>query len=321
VDRSDQGLPPIVAGVTTQIDSLKENERRLADALAEAEAARERLDRLAHYAPAGLYEFRIFPDGRSEMPYYNAQLPVLLGITAEDIEADPNGAPVLNVFADDKVELAARIRRSKKHLTPYEHEYRVNHPERGVIWVLTQGVPVREADGATVWYGSSIEITERIEMEKQLEITKRERTVTLADIEKDKAVEQEKKAIQDIIRQRVAVERAVAEEEEHTKDTREFAAAERKKKVAITEAEQAAEENLIKDIKAAEARQKAAMHEAQEREILAEAEKVTSVKLAEAKEILAKGIVAEQSASGLAHVKVMEAEADAVKKKGEASTE
>ncbi len=163
--------------------------------------------------------------------------------------------------------------------------------------------------------------TERIEMEKQLEITKRERTVTLADIEKEKAVEQEKKAIQDIIRQRVAVERAVAEEEEQTKDTREFATADRKKKVAITGAEQEAEEGLIKDIKAAEAKQKAAVHQAQEREILAEAEKITSVKVAEAKEIMAKGIVAEQSASGLAHVKVMEAEAGAVKMKGEAEAE
>ncbi len=163
--------------------------------------------------------------------------------------------------------------------------------------------------------------TERIEMEKQLEITKRERTVTLAAIEKEKAVEQEKKAIQDIIRQRVAVERAVAEEEERTKDTRAFADADRTKKVAITEAEQAAEENLIKDIKAAEAKERAAVHQAKEKEILSEAEKVTSVKMTEAKEIMAKGIIAEQSAAGLAHVKVMEAEADAVKKKGEAEAE
>ncbi len=143
----------------------------------------------------------------------------------------------------------------------------------------------------------------------------------LATIEKDKAVEQERKLIQDIIRQRVAVQRAVAEEEERTKDTRAFAEAERQKKVAITAAEQAAEEHLIKDIKAAEAKQKAATHQAQEKEILAEAEKVTSLKMAEAKQTMAKGVIAEQSASGLSHVKVMEAEAEAIKKKGEAEAE
>ena len=124
-------------------------------------------------------------------------------------------------------------------------------------------------------------------MERQLEVTKREQTVTLAQIEKERAVEQEKKAIQDIIRQRVAVERAVAEEEERTKDTRAFADADRKKKVALTMAEQNAEELLIADIKAAEARERAAQHTAKEKETLAEMEKVTAVKMAEAKEIMA----------------------------------
>ena len=163
--------------------------------------------------------------------------------------------------------------------------------------------------------------TERIEMERQLEVTKREQTVTLAQIEKERAVEQEKKAIQDIIRQRVAVERAVAEEEERTKDTRAFADADRKKKVALTMAEQNAEELLIADIKAAEARERAAQHTAKEKETLAEMEKVTAVKMAEAKEIMAHGIIAEESAKGLAQVKVQEAEAEAIKKKGVAQAE
>lgn len=163
--------------------------------------------------------------------------------------------------------------------------------------------------------------TERIEKDRQLEVTEREKTVAIATIEKDKAVEVEKKAIQDIIRQRVAVERTVAEEEERIKDTRAIADADRNKKVAITEAEQLAEQELIKDIKAAEAKEKAAEHEAKEREIIAEAEKVTAVKLAESKKTMAEGIIAEESASGLAHIKVQEAEANAIKMKGEAEAE
>jgi uncharacterized membrane protein YqiK len=163
--------------------------------------------------------------------------------------------------------------------------------------------------------------TERIEKDRQLEVTEREKTVAIATIEKDKAVEQEKKAIQDIIRQRVAVERTVAEEEERIKDTRAFADADRQKKVAIVEAEQLAEQELIKDIKSAEAKERAAVHEAKEKEIRAEVEKVTAIKVAEAKQTMAQGVIAEESASGLAHVKVQEAEADAIKKKGEAEAE
>lgn len=163
--------------------------------------------------------------------------------------------------------------------------------------------------------------TERIERDRQIEVTQREKTVTLATIEKDKAVEQERKLIQDIIRQRVAVERAVAEEEERTKDTRAYADADRKKKVAITAAEQSAEESLIKDIKAAEAKERVAVHLAKEKETQAEVEKITAVKLSEAKQIMAQGVIAEESAMGLSQVKVQEAEAEAIKKKGAAEAE
>ena len=56
--------------------------------------------------------------------------------------------------------------------------------------------------------------TERVERERGLEVAERERVVTLADIEKEKAIEVEKKNIQDVIKERVMVERTVVEEEE-----------------------------------------------------------------------------------------------------------
>ena len=93
--------------------------------------------------------------------------------------------------------------------------------------------------------------------------TERERVVTLAEIEKEKAVEVEKKIIQDVIRERVMVERAVVEEEEKIKDTREFATADRSKQVAVTGAEEIAQQELVKQVKAAEAGKQAADFEAE----------------------------------------------------------
>ena len=157
---------------------------------------------------------------------------------------------------------------------------------------------------------------ERIEKERLLEVTERDKVVSLATIEKEKILEEEKKKIQDIIRQRVSVERNVAEEKEKTNDLIALAGAERQKKVTIIAAEKEAEQNFIIDIKSAEAKEKAAMHTAKEKEILAEVEKSTAVKISEAKEILAVGVIAEESAKGLAEVKVDEAAAEAIKKKG-----
>lgn len=160
--------------------------------------------------------------------------------------------------------------------------------------------------------------TERVEKDRQLEINERERVVTLAQIEKEKALETERKNIQEVIRERVAIEKTVVDEEENIKDTRAFAEADRNKTVAIKAAEQEAEAQLVQEIKAAEARKAAAEHEAKQKLIEAEAAQQSANKEADAIKILADADATRQAAVGLAEAKVMEAKADAREKQGEA---
>ncbi len=160
--------------------------------------------------------------------------------------------------------------------------------------------------------------TERVEKERGLEITVRERVVTLAQIDKEKAVEVEKKNIQEVIRQRVMVEREVVEEEERIKDTQEFAAADRKKQVAVTGAEELAQQELITQVKAADAEKQSAVLKAETIVVTAEAEKIAAEKETEAKKMLAEATRAEQAAPGLAEAEVTLAKADALKKEGTA---
>lgn len=160
--------------------------------------------------------------------------------------------------------------------------------------------------------------TERVEKDRGLEITERERVVTLADIEKEKAVEVEKKNIQDVIRQRVMVEREVVEEEEKIKDTREFAAADRKKLVAIKEAEELAQQQLVTEVQAAQADMQAAELEAKTIVVKAEAEREAAAKESDAKKMLAEATQAETAATGLGEAQVKVAMADAIEKEGTA---
>jgi flotillin len=150
---------------------------------------------------------------------------------------------------------------------------------------------------------------ERVEKDRLLEATERERVVSLADIEKEKVIEVQKKEIQDVIRERVIVERAVVEEQERIKDTQEFATADRAKQVAITAAEKDAQEALVKEIKAAEARRDAARFTAEETVISAEAVRDASEREAVGKKLLAEGVTAEQAAAGLAEATVIESKA------------
>ncbi len=158
--------------------------------------------------------------------------------------------------------------------------------------------------------------TERVEKDKLLEQTEKEKIVTLAQIEKEKTVEIERKNIQDVIKERVKLEKGVVEEEQNIKDIEAFREVERVKTVGITEASRQAEEKLIYTVKAAEADKKAAEEKAKEMLIDAEARKDAATKQAEARKILAEAQAREEATIGLSEAEVMMAKAAATERQG-----
>ncbi|MEC7566639.1 MAG: flotillin family protein [Planctomycetota bacterium] len=158
--------------------------------------------------------------------------------------------------------------------------------------------------------------TERVERDRGLEATDRERVVALADIDKDKAIEVEKRNIQEVIRERVIVERGVVEETERIKDTEQFATVDRLKRVTVTKADMEAEESLVKEVKAADAQKQAAERNAEQVVIEAEADRQRAEKETQAIKMLAEAKTADQAASGLAEAQVQEAKATSKEKDG-----
>ncbi|WP_397381503.1 flotillin family protein [Prosthecobacter sp.] len=184
---------------------------------------------------------------------------------------------------------------------------------------------------------------ERVTRDRDLEIIDRERVTTLKAIEKEKAVEVEKKNIQEVIKDRVALEKTVVIEQQKMKDAEAFATADREKQVALTNAEKNAQEQLIQKIKEAEAskqsaqlaaeqsafttikaadasKQAAELH-AQELLTLAEARQESASKDAAAEKSLAEGRTASSAAIGLGEAQVLLAKAEASQKQGTADAE
>ncbi|MFD8006332.1 flotillin family protein [Streptomyces mirabilis] len=159
---------------------------------------------------------------------------------------------------------------------------------------------------------------ERIEKDRLLEVIARERETGLTRIAADKEVEAEKREIAEVIRERVAVDRTVAEQEESIKKLRAVEEAERGRQTVIIAAEAQAQEKLVKDIKAAEAAETAAKHRAAEQLTLAEARLKSADLDARAKLRLAEGIQAESAAAGLADVQVRDKAAEVTEKAGRA---
>ncbi|GAA4521853.1 MULTISPECIES: flotillin family protein [Nonomuraea] len=160
--------------------------------------------------------------------------------------------------------------------------------------------------------------SERIEKDRLLEVIARERETELSRIAKDKEVETEKRSIAEVIRERIAVDKTVAEQEESIKRLRVVEEAERTRQSVIIAAEAEAQENLVKDIKAAEAAEAASKFRAREELVLAEARQQAAELDARAKMRLAEGLQAEAAASGLAEVQVKERDAEAIEKVGRA---
>lgn len=181
---------------------------------------------------------------------------------------------------------------------------------------------------------------ERVKRDQELESIERQRVTELKDIEKDKAVEVQKKEIQDVIKERVAVEKTVVIEQEKIKDTEAFAGADRTKQVKVTLAEAQAQEVLIEQIKRAEAQKEAAQLKAdqelyervkaadadkqaaelhaEEVVVAAEAEQAAAEKQSLAKKMLAEATAKEAAAVGLGEAEVMVAKAEATEKQGTA---
>lgn len=159
---------------------------------------------------------------------------------------------------------------------------------------------------------------ERIEKDRMLEVIGRERETELTRIAAEKEVEAERRDIAEVIRERVAVDRTVAEQEESIKKLRAVEEAERDRQTVIIAAEAQAQERLVKDIKAAEAAEAAATHRAAEELTLAEARLKSADFDAQAKLRLAEAVQAETAAEGLAAVQVRDKEAEVIEKAGRA---
>ena len=157
---------------------------------------------------------------------------------------------------------------------------------------------------------------EKKERDRMLESVNREREVELSRISKERDLEVQRKAIQDVIRERVAVERTVAEEEERIKGVRVLEEARRIKDAAVLGAQGEAERLATLEVKKAEASEMAARLKAKEKLTLAEAELASADKVSQAKIRLAEGIQAEEAALGLAEIRVKEADIVAMEKRG-----
>jgi signal transduction histidine kinase/DNA-binding response OmpR family regulator/HPt (histidine-containing phosphotransfer) domain-containing protein len=129
------------------------------------------LQKLSQHVPGMIFQYRRFPDGRSMYPYVSEGVQAVYGVSPQQMGQE--GLPArAYLLPEDRDALKASITDSARTLQLWQHEYRVNLPQRGLRWLSGRAQPERLDDGSTLWHGFISDITDIKAIETALNAAK-----------------------------------------------------------------------------------------------------------------------------------------------------
>ncbi|MEH1866692.1 MAG: AAA family ATPase [Nostoc sp.] len=155
--------------------------QQLTQSLAKLQASEIRFQNLANNIPGMVYQFRLAADGSTSTPYVSSGCLDLYGLEPELVMAGMHSLYDMN-HPDDQPAIAKAIAYSAQTLTPFEQEWRIILPSGVVKWIQSVARPERQADGAILWDGVVIDISDVYEelcLRKQAELTLQQKSLDL----------------------------------------------------------------------------------------------------------------------------------------------
>lgn len=137
------------------------------------EESERRLVRYFASTPGYFQLTELRADGSFAVPFASDGIVDLFGIQPDDVMENVAALAALN-HPDDAEMVFGKAAESARDLTPYQVEYRIFHPHKGLRWIECISSPERLADGGTRWYGFMHDITERKRMEQALAARERD---------------------------------------------------------------------------------------------------------------------------------------------------
>lgn len=147
---------------------LSEKNRLLLQKEMRLQQSHDLLAKLSDQVPGVLFQYRLFPNGKACFPYTNQALQEIYEVSPEQVRDD---ASLITAFhhPDDAEGIAASLRDSARTLQSWHYEYRVALPLQGVRWRLGNARPEKLEDGSILWHGFITDITERKQLQAELE--------------------------------------------------------------------------------------------------------------------------------------------------------
>lgn len=120
----------------------------------------ERSQKIADQLPGMIYQFRLGPNGQASFPYASDYIRSIYRVTPDDVRDDIS-CLVKIIHPEDYADLKESIVFSARHLSHWQHEYRVRFGDGEIRWLHNNASPQREEDGAVLWHGFITDITEQ----------------------------------------------------------------------------------------------------------------------------------------------------------------
>jgi CheY-like chemotaxis protein len=133
----------------------------------ELEKSHDLLFKLSEQVPGVIYQYRLFPDGRSCFPYASSGMKNIYEVTPEEVRLD--ATPVFGrLHPEDFDRVSELIFESARNMSHYYCEFRVLLPLQGLRWRYSDAVPEKLEDNSTLWHGIIYDITRLKEAETDL---------------------------------------------------------------------------------------------------------------------------------------------------------
>ena len=139
----------------------------------ELEKSLSLLNTLAQLVPGVIYQYRLYPDGRSAFPYSSPGMYDVYEVTPGQVREDATMV-FGRLHPDDHDRVSEAIMESARTLKTFYCEFRVVLPSQGLRWRWSKANPQRTEDGGTLWHGIIIDITDRKQAEEEQQKLKKQ---------------------------------------------------------------------------------------------------------------------------------------------------
>lgn len=116
-------------------------------------------ERIAENIPGVVYQMLRYPDGSRKVPFVSRGVVELFGYTREQVYADAN-ILIDAIHPDDRAEKEVLAQTSMRDLTKFDWTGRIVRPDGSEAWIHALCLPVRLPDGAILWDGVMLDVTD-----------------------------------------------------------------------------------------------------------------------------------------------------------------